>query len=377
MPAPRTAPTHAQEQADAREFEAFAQGQSALDIDAATWATRRRNGLDAQGQAELQAWLDADPRHGEALQDMEDTLGEVQQLPQDDVQRLKATLPAEGRLPARGASPEQRRPGGRWAWPWPQWQALALCLLLMCTLGGGWMGWSHWQTQPVFVQAYATARGQQQHLALPDGSTLHLDTATRLDARFYRQRREVHLMEGQARFEVQADAQRPFHVLAGGARITVVGTRFTVRHTRTGLDAGRTLVAVEEGHVRVTRAAQAADDTQVAALEQADLRAGLAVIIDAQGQWGPVGALAQVSPAAASGWQQGRLSFDQTPLAQVIAEFERYGPTHLVVRDPAVAALPVGGSYSVAHFSRFVETLPQVLPVRLVRRGEVTEVVAR
>ena len=88
-------------------------------------------------------------------------------------------------------------------------------------------------------------------LRLPDGSALHLDTATRLNARLYRQRREVMLIEGQARFEVQADARRPFHVLAGGARITVVGTRFAVRYTpgMAGYDGVR--VAVEEGRVQV------------------------------------------------------------------------------------------------------------------------------
>lgn len=47
--------------------------------------------------------------------------------------------------------------------------------------------------------------------------------------------------------------------------------------------------------------------------------------------------------------------------------------TGLVKRALAVAALPVGGSYSLNQWQRFAETLPQVLPVRLVRRGEVTE----
>jgi transmembrane sensor len=64
-------------------------------------------------------------------------------------------------------------------------------------------------------------------------------------------------------------------------------------------------------------------------------------------------------------------------LAQALAEFERYGPTGIVVRDPAVASLPVGGSYGVLQVQRFADSLPQTLPVRLVRRGDVLEVVAR
>ena len=105
-----------------------------------------------------------------------------------------------------------------------------------------------------------------------------------------------------------------------------------------------------------------------------ELTAGQMVIADDTGHLGAV----SVAPSGRiAPWRDGRISFDQTPLAQAIAEFERYGRTGLVVRDPAVAALPVGGSYSLRQWQRFAETLPQVLPVRLVRRGEVTEVVAR
>ena len=35
------------------------------------------------------------------------------------------------------------------------------------------------------------------------------------------------------------------------------------------------------------------------------------------------------------------------PLAQALAEFERYGDTGLVVRDPAIAALKVHGSFEL------------------------------
>jgi transmembrane sensor len=167
----------------------------------------------------------------------------------------------------------------------------------------------------------------------------------------------------------------------------VVGTRFSVQHTGTGLDAGQTVVAVEEGRVRVERrrsgtsgsddfqaTQDVASSTDMSSDQPVELTAGQTVVADAQGHIGPVAALAANGVAP---WRDGRLSFDQTPLAQAIAEFDRYGRTGLVVRDPAVAALPVGGSYSLQQWQRFAETLPQVLPVRLVRRGEVTEVVAR
>jgi transmembrane sensor len=401
--------------ADLGEFEAFANKQDPLDIAAATWVTRKRSGLNAEDEAELQAWLDADPRHIEAFDDMEATFGDVQQLPDDAVAQLRAGLPAHDAAtqaaPLRPAPPTSggsvsMRPaiGGRSILAGlnrlvdllrplaPQAVAAALAFTLV---GGGWMGWSLWLQQPVFEQAYATAQGQQLKAILPDaaehttalGSNLQLDTATQAQVRLYRDRREVHLQSGQAMFAVHSDPQRPFHVYVGALRITVVGTRFSVRHTSTGLDAGQTVVAVEEGRVRVAplqpstqrqEGIESAPDLvtplETLADHAVELSAGQTVVADAQGHIGPV--IRQAANAMAT-WRDGRISFDQAPLAQAIAEFERYGHTGLVVRDPAVAALPVGGSYSLKQWQRFAQTLPQVLPVRLIHRSGVTEVVAQ
>jgi len=328
-----------------------------IDTAAATWLTRRRNGLDATGEGALRDWLQADPRHAEAYAGMERALAQAQGLPARDVSRLKAGLRTAPRPSARA------RPA----------RALAgLAFTAVATLAAGWLGWQHWR-QPTFEQRYATARGQQVTATLPDGdaaevagSTLQLDTATQAEARLYRDRREVRLKEGQAMFSVRSDAKRPFHVWAGPLRITVVGTRFSVRRTLSGLEAGQTVVSVEEGRVRV--APEAGD------AEAIELSAGQRVAADGAGRLGPV---LSVSPTDVAPWRSGRISFDHTPLGEVLAEFERYGPTGLMVRDPAVAALPVGGSYSLAQFRRFADALPQMLPVRLVPRDGAMEVVAR
>ncbi|CAN7383236.1 FecR domain-containing protein [Pseudorhodoferax sp. LjRoot39] len=361
------------EDADARAFEAFAQQQDPLDVAAATWATRRRNGLDAQSNAELQEWLAADPRHADALADMDETFGEVGELPHGEVASLRTALPAR---PAPAPPRRAVRDGTPWWTGWPRMvPQTTIALVLALALGAGWLGWDRWQRQPTFAQAFATERGQQRSVTLPDaaggGSTLQLDTATRLEARLYRGHREVRLADGQAMFSVHADPARPFHVLAGQLRITVVGTRFSVRHTASGIDAGKTVVSVEEGHVRVS---PSAPDGAGDALAPVELSAGLMVVA---GQDGRIGPATPVATAAIAPWRSGRISFEHTPLRDALAEFERYGRTGLVVRDPAVAALPVGGSYNLRQFQHFARALPEILPVRLVPAGELTEIVAR
>ncbi|MFC7208495.1 FecR family protein [Comamonas endophytica] len=233
--------------------------------------------------------------------------------------------------------------------------------MLALTGGGSYMAWDHWQRQPVFAQNFETLRGQQLNVQLPDGSQLRLDTATRVEVLLYRQRREVRLPEGQVAFAVQGDGTRPFDVLAGDTRVTVVGTRFSVRNTV----GSPVSVAVEEGRVRVA----AASDPDAAA----------AVLLTA-GQQFVGGAAGTVGAVAASGiapWRDGRITLDNLPLSRALAEFERYGPTRMVVHDPAVAALRVSGTFDPRHLENFRRSLPQVLPVRLQEHGGQTEIVAR
>lgn len=375
---------------------------NAAEVQALRWLVRREDGLDASAEAEFQAWRQADAAHRAAFDDMAGTWRAFDDIPADGVAQLRAGVatarpaaPAGSTLSTEPVSvvppspaPQTHRqhkptrlagPGG-----WlrsligGQWlpQALAACVAF-ATLGGGWFAWDHWQQQPVFSQHYATARGQQIEARLPDGSTLRLDTASQADVTLYRQRREVRLPEGQVMFTVQGDKTWPFDVLAGAMRITVVGTRFSVRYTPS-MGNDQVQVAVEEGHVRVARAdALKRSDGLPAASQMSDtidLEAGQTVAADAEGRLGPVGRVATESIAA---WRGNRVNFDDTPLSLAVAELERYASTGLLVRDPAVAALRVTGSVDLRRAGDFTRSLPEVLPVRLVPREGAVEVVAR
>lgn len=380
-----------QEEMDARDFAEFIAGQDPLDAIAAGWVVRRQDGLTPEEEAELQEWLAADPAHARALAQMEGVWGRMDELPDEGVGALKAGLPSYetgASLPPSVMVPSpvpvapepQHRPQpssltssdhsswliglGRFV---PQITAAAVAFGVM---GVGWYGWSTWQYQPTFQQSFATARGEQKKVNLPDGSTLWLDTVTQAEVALYRQRREVRLTDGQALFAVQSNPDQPFDVLAGGTRITVVGTRFSVRRTRSGLGAeGSVSVVVEEGRVRVASRSVAHKMDSSSSVE---LSTGQSVTADAAGALGPVNR----DDAPAALWREGRVSFSGTPLAQALAEFERYGDTGLVIRDPAVGALKVNGSFDLWQIGAFARALPRVLPVRLNTRNGQMEITA-
>jgi transmembrane sensor len=346
--APMTAhsPRHAfgpsaQEQADLREHAAFAATQDGVALAAAAWFSRRGN-LDAQQQAEFAAWLAADALHAHAYAQLQHTHRAARQIP--------AQVAARWQVPQAAPASAPRR---HWL------RALPYAAAAMLLLGVGAGGYQWWQQQAVFSRSYATARGQRLAVALPDGSKVQLDTATQLHVTLYRQRREVRLAHGEALFQVQSKQGQPFEVLSGPVTVTVVGTQFSVRNTLA--HDGQLRVAVQHGQVRVAGARQ----------EPVALTAGQGVSADASGL---LSAVASLAPGSVAPWRDGRVTFDNVPLGAALAEFERYGDTGLVVRDPAVAQLRIGGSFSLAQLDRFAAALPQLLPVQLVRDGGASEI---
>lgn len=319
--------------------------QTELDVQAAGWLVRRQDGLDAQEEAAFQQWLSGSEKHVAAYAQLASTWDGLDALPAAAIARLRPAAP-----PA-----PSRRPFA-WFSLAPQ---LAGAALACAALVGGWQYWLH---QPVYSASFASARGEQLLVELPDGSSLRLDTATRADVTLYRQRREVRLPEGQALFSVAPDATRPFEVLAGPVHVTVVGTRFSVRHTHGGLFDDGASVQVEHGKVRVAGSG--------APLE---LTAGQGVRSDAAGQ---LTALPLQAPEDALLWREGRAHFNNTPLRQALAEFERYGPSGLLLADPVLGELRINGSFNLREVASFRRALPQVLPLRLHQEGPVTVISA-
>jgi len=363
---------------------------SPLQQEALAWHVRRQGeAWQAADEQAFQSWLTERPAHHEAYARcaaMDRTLGA---LPPDAVARLRSRLaidkarlgaqaevkkqplvaqPVSGEIPdITSASPVIPRKSRR---------SLVATGMAALAVGIGALGWHHQYAQPVFAQSYATTRGEFMDVSLPDGTRLQLDTATEVQVVYYRKRREVALKDGQAMFSVQPDNERPFHVKAAATRVTVVGTRFSVRHTpgQPGMEAVR--VAVEEGKVRVARKPEGLDrwlPDGLLAVPGTRITAGQQLATVADGNPGPV---RPILPEAVAPWREHRLSFVNQPLGQALSELERYADTGLVINDTRVATLPVSGTFDPRNVDALKRLLPRALPVRLVERGDKTELVS-
>jgi transmembrane sensor len=205
--------------------------------------------------------------------------------------------------------------------------------------------------------SYHTEIGALQAVSLTDGSKVTLDTNTRIHVDVTQTERRVDLEHGEAYFEVAKDLARPFVVIAGDKRIVAVGTQFSVRNER-----GEIRVIVTEGRVRVERGAGATMRHMMQLEAGSIARAGPdAVLVEDQ----PIAELEQLLS-----WRTGRLSFEDSTLADAVAEFNRYNTRRIVIVDPAVAAIRVGGSFRATNIDAFVRLIASDFPITATRQGQ-------
>ena len=212
---------------------------------------------------------------------------------------------------------------------------------------------------PAQEKIYSTGVGGHQVVALADGSRIELNTDTVLRAEIGVRRRKLWLEKGEAYFQVKHDAAHPFVVMVGIHRVTDLGTKFLVRRGRNRLE-----VALLEGRARFDAPGGRMSPTFI------DLIPGDQVTADN----GAVVVTRQSARALQNNlaWRRGLLVFDRTTLADAAAEFNRYNRGKIVIRDTAVARLPIGGTFRADNIDRFVGVTQDVLGLHASTRDGVT-----
>jgi len=212
--------------------------------------------------------------------------------------------------------------------------------------------------------SYETVIGGMEAIPLSDGSHVTLNSDSEVQVVVTANERGVNLNHGEAFFEVAKDPTRPFIVKAGHERVIAVGTQFSVRREGDQVD-----VVVIEGQVRVER------DNHSSSAPPALLAPGSVARSDGQG------VLVQEKPLpeaeAILSWRLGFLVFHETPLKEAVAQFNRYNIRKIIIDDPKVANLKIGGNFKSTNSEAFVRLIESGLPIRaehqdgqIILRGE-------
>jgi transmembrane sensor len=216
---------------------------------------------------------------------------------------------------------------------------------------------------------YVTGIGEQRSVTLADGSTVQLNSRSKLRVRYSAHVRRIDLQAGQALFNAAKDASRPFIVVSGDTQVRAVGTQFDVYRKSQG-----TVVTVVEGRVAVLDAEHLKVPMATSGPQPSPASSALAgdakhrtLYLDAGEQLSltaPGGIKRPANIAAVTAWTQRQLLFESTPLAEVAEEFNRYNRRHLVLKDHSLDDFEIDGVFSSTDPSSLVRFLRSRAGVR-------------
>ncbi|HKU54756.1 MAG TPA: FecR domain-containing protein [Rhizomicrobium sp.] len=315
---------------------------AAIEAEAAAWVARFDAGeVSAKDQAAFQAWLNASALHRVAVAEYGNFWSEFDQLGQ-----LTASIGSE-----REVGAQTKRSA---LFSGAVLAACAASVLVMLAAGGMLRrdipdrlsarqvaGQQAYAPRPSVRQSYATAVGARKKFTLADGSVVTLNTNSRIDVELRGHSRDVHLVQGEAYFEVVHDKTRPFTVYANRYVVRDIGTAFAVHL----LEKGLVNVRVTKGSVEIAASApggKVSDGTKSLGV----IEAGRDVVFGEKIERSAVVSDAELGRKLA--WRQGQLIYSGQPLADVLADISRYSDIQIELADPALGKLPVGGAFS-AH----------------------------
>jgi transmembrane sensor len=371
-----------------------------LEAQAASWLVKRDGGgLSAAEQAEFDAWTEADPRaravyvrlelawkRADGLRKLRPLDGDIdadllahspfEPVPMDEYPARQGTGRTSDLVPITVAitAPStavveaqiiNRRPR-RWAMP----LAIATSIALIVVAGLTWRAYERtgWHE-------YTTDFGGLSRIVLDDGSVVNLNTNSLMRVQLTPELRHIVLERGEALFKVAHDKNRPFDVDAGDTTVRAVGTEFSVRVREPAEATGGRKdieVLVKEGRVAIDPPKKNAKPIERAAAlppSMSTLSAGEAVTITAtrvttelpQMQ---VQKVAEADVDRKLSWTEGRLWFERQTLKDVVTEFNRYNRRQMVIADPAIENLRIGGGFEATDPESFIAALEKTLGVR-------------
>ncbi|WP_165190332.1 FecR family protein [Caulobacter soli] len=301
------------------------QDRDALIAEASLWLAR----LDAgrASEQDLDAWREADPRRAAAFAEVASAWTRLDALRgADDIAVPK---------PSRRA-----------------WLASGGAALAASVVGGAWLG-----RDVLLRDRVVTGVGERRTLALPDGSSVELNTDTEVFWRFDRKRRRLWLSRGEAALMVVHDSLRPFELFTSQGLARLAAGQFNARLRPAGLD-----LIVLAGRAAVETASGVA---QAQVTGPADARQALEVTphhID-------VVATPEADVQAVQAWRRGEIVFEGQALSAAVEEYNRYLTRKLVIGDDKAGSLRLGGRFLTGDPDSFLDALRTTFGVRIIEDG--------
>ena len=340
---------------------------SALRATAAQWTIRRDRGLSASESIDYELWLAADPRHAAAMQRSAAAWSLLDRIPENVAAPVLATA-------------TRRRSFWRRSLVLTSLAAAAALALVAVRFTR-----SSALPSPALASTTANAPSSApRQLTLSDGTVVQLNTGSEVLEQFTAAERRVLLARGEAHFAVTKNPARPFVVHAGNVDVRAVGTAFNVN-----LKAATVDVLVTEGVVELNRPSPAVPTDATAAPNAvlprltANERAIVSLVPTSPtspASLAPAIVVTTATPddiARTLAWQAPLLRLGGSTLAELVLEFQRRSGQRVILADPALASLRVGGRFRADDLAGFTHLLATTLDLEVEHTADDTLVLRK
>jgi transmembrane sensor len=292
-----------------------------IEEQAASWLLHRSEpGWSAVNEEEYQQWIVSSYSHAAAAWRLEHSYA--------NADRLKFVLPPQE--PSRSIF----RPSSYLLPTALAVAATAACIIL-------WPFASLYPTGQSDTEFHATGRGQVSDVVLADGSHIFLDTMSAIETS-YHQRSQVTVVRGRALFEVEKQ-KRPMLVVSRDVTVAVLGTKFIVDRLQNG-----TKVSVLEGKVQISLARNSRSPKIILLPGNVGIVRGNSIDV-------------RLSDADTlkngTAWLQGEVIFDETPIEEAAASFNRYSTRKIALGNVTPKHLKIGGRFKLSNIDGFVRIM--------------------
>jgi transmembrane sensor len=326
----------------------MAERDTSRDIDqaASSWTARLDRGpLTPEGEEAFKAWLSGDPRSKGAL-----LRAQALAMASESAQALGTSFD-----PVAFEEPRRSRFAGLSRRQALTWTGAAATAASLTAIGVG---------LPAAGAVISTEQGEIRLAPLKDGSTVLLNTQTKIRVRYSEGERRVTLLEGEAYFSVARDENRPFIVEVDGRRLSTAQAGFRVRK----LDRDPVDVLVNQGEVDVAAPDQPTAANPVAL--KANTRLVLSDTANGRSAAERPQPLAPETVTRELAWREGKLAFEGETLKQAADTFARYSRTRIQIRDANLAREPVTGLFAANDPVGFSRAIARVFDARLEQSGD-------
>ncbi|MNJ93898.1 fec operon regulator FecR [compost metagenome] len=165
----------------------------------------------------------------------------------------------------------------------------------------------------ILTNTISTPRGGQYQVNLPDGTRVWLNAASliKFPVSFFNLKERRVELQGEAYFEVEKDATKPFLVITDRQEVQVLGTHFNISSYKDELDTKTTLL---EGSVKVRLLnTKRVSQKVLKPGDQSQIRATSAQIN-----------VVTVDPQSEIAWKNGRFFFENEPIEDIMKQIKRW-----------------------------------------------------